>query len=224
MGYELNKHGADGKRFLCSWSGGKDSCLALYRAMQKGTPVKLFSMMEETGGRSRSHALPPAFLLRQSEALNLPHDSRNATWGDYEARFIEALTEAAREGIEAAVFGDIDLEEHGRWEEMVCQKAGLALSLPLWQEDRRALAEEFIGLGFKAVIVTVNLKNMGMEFLGREYSAELLPELQAAGVDLCGENGEFHTAVYDGPIFRYPVAFRLGEPVSHDGYGFVGIE
>jgi diphthine-ammonia ligase len=223
MAYEAWKNGTEGKRFVCSWSGGKDSCLALYRAMRSGMPVKLFTMMEETGERSRSHALPPAFIRRQAEAVGIPHESRSATWGEYEAKFIAALKRFKQEGVEAAVFGDIDLEPHGQWEEMVCREAGLSLSLPLWKEDRRALAEEFIGAGFRAVIVTVNTQYMDMRFLGREYTRELLPELAEAGVDLCGENGEFHTAVFDGPVFKKPVEFRMGEPISHEGYGFMPI-
>lgn len=220
MGYEEWKNGAIGRKFVCSWSGGKDSCLALCRAMKFGTPVKLFTMLDETGDRSRSHALPPALLRRQAEALGLPHEYRLATWGDYEAEFISAMKEFRREGIEAAVFGDIDLEPHGRWEEMVCREAGLAVGLPLWQEDRRALAEEFIGLGFKAVIVTINEKMLDLRFLGREYTRGLLEELEREGVDLCGENGEFHTAVLDGPLFSKPIEVKMGETVKRDGYGF----
>jgi diphthine-ammonia ligase len=222
MGFEAYKNGAEGRKFVCSWSGGKDSCLALYRMVRKGTPVRLFTMLDETGERSRSHALPPAFLMRQAEALGLPHECRSAAWGEYEPKFIAALRQFRAQGVEAAVFGDIDLEDHGKWEEMVCREAGLQLCLPLWQEDRRALAEEFIAAGFRAVIVTVNTrKNMDMRFLGREYARELLPELADAGVDLCGENGEFHTAVFDGPIFKNPVDFHLGECVRHEEYGFI---
>lgn len=223
MAYETWKNGAAGRRFVCSWSGGKDSCLAFHRARAAGTPVKLFTMFEETGERSRSHSLPPEFIRRQAEAVGLPHEYRCATWGGYEAEFISALKGFRAEGAEAAVFGDIDLEPHGQWEEMVCREADLSLSLPLWKEDRRALAEEFIRLGYRAIIVTVNGNMLDLRFLGREYTPELLDELAAEGADLCGENGEFHTAVYDGPIFRHPVEVRKGEIRRWEEYGFFQI-
>ncbi len=218
------KTGAQNCRFVCSWSGGKDSCLALYRAMKMGQPLKLFTMFEETGMKSRSHGLSMELLRMQAEAIGLPHETRAATWGAYEAEFISALKQFKQEGAEAAVFGDIDIEEHGRWEEKVCCAAGLKACLPLWQEGRRALVEEFLNLGFKAVIVTVNEKMLNHKYLGREVSRELLAELEQEGVDLCGENGEFHTAVLDGPIFRHPVDARPGKILRHDGYGFLSLE
>lgn len=221
MTHEDWKTLAQGVPFVCSWSGGKDSCLALHRAMSTGCPLKLFTMFEETGLRSRSHALPMELLRAQAAALGLPHETRQASWGEYESVFIAALDDFKREGAEAAVFGDIDIEEHGLWEEKVCTAAGLKARLPLWQEDRRALMEEFIGLGFKAVIVVVNEKMLDPRFLGRELSAGLLKELEREGVDLCGENGEYHTAVLDGPVFQRPVAARPAERLSREGYSFL---
>ncbi|HWR40951.1 MAG TPA: adenosine nucleotide hydrolase, partial [Patescibacteria group bacterium] len=121
----------------------------------------------------------------------------------------------------AVVFGDIDLEEHGLWEEKVCNNAGLKLSLPLWKNERRELVTEFISLGFKAIIVTINEKMLNPKFLGRVLSMSLLEELEQQGVDLCGENGEFHTAVLDGPIFQRPVTPKIGEVQTHQGYSFL---
>jgi diphthine-ammonia ligase len=210
--------------FICSWSGGKDSCLALYRAMKTGRPLKLFTMLDETGLHSRSHRLPGRLLDAQAAALGLPRETRMALWGGYEGEFISALKVCKAEGAEAAVFGDIDIEEHGLWEEKVCAAAGLRVSLPLWQEDRRALMEEFLGLGFRAVIVVVNESMLDPSFLGRELSAGLMEELERAGADICGENGEYHTAVLDGPIFKRPVIVRQTQMLSHDGYSFLALE
>lgn len=218
------KAALNGKRFVCSWSGGKDSCLALWRAMKTGQPVKLFTMLEETGECSRSHALPPLFLHKQAEALGIPHETRSATWGGYEAKFIAALQQFQQDGAEAAVFGDIDLEAHGLWEEKVCGEAGLSVHLPLWQESRRALVEEFLDLGFRAVIVVINETLMDPRYLGRELSRALLAELERDGVDLCGENGEYHTAVLDGPIFRQPVPVKGTQWLRHDGYSFLMLD
>lgn len=221
MPHEDWKIGAKDCRFVCSWSGGKDSCLALYRAMKSGQPVKLFTMFEETGLRSRSHGLPLKLLQMQADAIGLPHETKRATWGEYEEQFIQALRQFRQEGAEAAVFGDIDIEIHGQWEEKVCSAAGLRPCLPLWEEDRRALVEEFIDLGFTAVIVTINESMLDPKYLGRGMTRELLAELTEEGVDLCGENGEFHTAVLDGPIFRHPVVARPGSVLRHDGYSFL---
>jgi len=221
MSFENWRDNVNCSKFVCSWSGGKDSCLALYRATRIGQPVKLFTMLNETGVKSRSHGLSLPFVQLQAEALGLPIEMRSATWDAYEAEFVTALCHFKREGVQAVVFGDIDLEEHGLWEEKVCNAADLKHSLPLWKNDRRELVTEFISLGFKAVIVAINKKMLNSKFLGRVLSMSLLEELEQQGVDLCGENGEFHTAVLDGPIFRRPVTPKFGEVLTHQGYSFL---
>ncbi|MDF2697483.1 MAG: hypothetical protein K0S65_5866 [Labilithrix sp.] len=200
------------KRALCSFSGGKDSCLALWRAQQAGLDVgALLVMFEESGERSRSHAIPPTVVMRQAESLGLELVTRNASWKDYEAVFVEALKTLRTEGYEVAIFGDIDLQAHREWEEKVCAAAGLTASLPLWQLERAALVKEVLDAGFRARVVCVDSRYLGDDFCGREYDASFLADLPP-GVDACGENGEFHTLVYDGPNFRTPVSFAI------DGY------
>jgi len=221
MSFENWVNNTNDSKFVCSWSGGKDSCMALYRASRIGQPVKLFTMFNETGLKSRSHGLSLPFVRLQADALGLPIATRSATWGDYEAEFIAALCHFKEEGVQAVAFGDIDLEDHGVWEEKVCNAAGLKLCLPLWKNDRRELVTEFISLGFKAVIVTVNEKMLNPKYLGRVLTMTLLEELDQQGVDLCGENGEFHTAVLDGPIFQHPVTPKLEEVQTHQGYSFL---
>lgn len=211
MSFENWENNVNDSKFVCSWSGGKDSCMALYRASRLGQPVSLFTMFNETGLKSRSHGLSLPLVRLQAEALGVPLTIKSATWGDYEAELIAALCQFNEQGVQTAVFGDIDLEEHGLWEEKVCNAAGLKLCLPLWKNDRRELVTEFISLGFKAVIVTVNEKMLNPKFLGRVLTLSLLEELEQQGVDLCGENGEFHTAVLDGPIFQHPVTPKMGE-------------
>ena len=221
MSFENWEDKARDSKFVCSWSGGKDSCLALYRASRLGQPVKLFTMFNETGLKSRSHGLSLPLLRLQAEALGIPHVIGAAAWGNYETEFTEALGRLREEGVQTAVFGDIDIEEHGRWEEKVCTAAGLKLCLPLWQNNRRELVAEFIALGFKAMIVTVNERMLSPDYLGRELSRRLLKELEEEGVDPCGENGEFHTVVLDGPVFRRPLLPKLGEVQRHQGYSFL---
>lgn len=194
---------------LCSFSGGKDSCLALWRAQQLGLDVRtLLVMFEEGGERSRSHALSAALLMRQANALGLELMMRKASWADYEAVFTAALRELKERSYEMAVFGDIDLQAHRDWEERVCAAAGLTPVLPLWQRARRELADEVIESGFRSVVVCVDSKYLPDEFCGRDYDAAFLSDLPS-NVDACGENGEFHTFVYDGPNFANPVEFEI---------------
>jgi uncharacterized protein (TIGR00290 family) len=195
-------------RALVSWSGGKDSCLALWRARAAGSRIALLiTAMDETGARARSHGVPPELLAAQAASLGVALEFYATSWGDYEARFIGVLRAGAERGITQAIFGDIDLVAHRAWEEKVCAAAGLEACLPLWLEPRRTLVDEFLDAGFKAVVVCVNGKYLGAEFCGREFDAAFLADLPA-GVDACGENGEFHTFVYDGPAFSHPVAFE----------------
>jgi uncharacterized protein (TIGR00290 family) len=194
---------------LCSFSGGKDSCLAVWRAQQQGLDVRaLLVMFEEHGVRSRSHGLPASLLTRQAEALGLDLELRRASWTDYEAVFTQALREFATRGFGSAIFGDIDLQAHRDWEEKVCANAGIAPVLPLWQEPREHLAREVIAAGFRAIVTCVDSRYLGDEFCGREYDERFLADLPD-GVDACGENGEFHTFVFDGPNFKQRVECAL---------------
>jgi uncharacterized protein (TIGR00290 family) len=208
-----------GKIGFMSWSGGKDSCLALYRAEQEGHRIPyLFTMIEEGGARSRSHGLRIDLLKAQAQAMGKTWESRSATWGEYEAVFLDYLHEKKEQGISYGVFGDIDLEPHRAWVERVCKTEDLGAVLPLWQESRRDLILEFVRAGFKAWIVTLNTSMMPESFLGRPFTEDLIGELEALGVDACGENGEFHTVVLDGPNFLHPVQVEFGETIVIGDY------
>jgi uncharacterized protein (TIGR00290 family) len=202
-----------------SWSGGKDSCLALYRAEMAGMRIPyLFTMIEEGGKRSRSHGLRTALLQAQAEALGKTWEFRNATWGDYETEFLGYLREKCDQGIQYGIFGDIDLAEHRGWVERVCETEGMNALLPLWQESRRDLIREFVRAGFVARIVTIDSKRVPERYLGEIFSEELIEEFEAMGVDACGENGEFHTVVLDGPNFLHPIEVEMGETIVIDSY------
>jgi diphthine-ammonia ligase len=209
---------------LCSFSGGKDSCLALWRAQQQGLDVRtLLVMFDEGGERSRSHAIPLALIERQARALRLELLVRNASWSSYEPVFTDALQALRASGHEIAIFGDIDLEPHREWEEKVCARAGIRPVLPLWRGDRAALAREVIEAGFRAVVVCTDSRYLADEFCGRQYDADFLRDLPPS-VDACGENGEFHTFVYDGPNFSAPVTHEIegfDDVVTPPEYGAV---
>lgn len=167
-------------------------------------------MLDESGLRSRSHGLRLEVLQAQAAALELPLRTVRAGWSDYEAAFVEGLRGLKTEGIGAAVFGDIDTDSHRAWEERVCAAAGLEARLPIWQAPRHELLEEFLRSGHRARLVAVREGLLGPELLGRELDAELIAHIEAAGCDPCGEFGEYHTVVVDGPRFKRPLRLVEG--------------
>ena len=203
------------KNCFVSWSGGKDSCLALFRAMSQGyKPKMLFTMFSIVNDVSSAHRLNEDIIKAQVNALALESTIGRAKFEDYEAVFVRNLEAFKSQDIQYGIFGDIDLDEHRKWEETVCEKAQMTAVLPLWQEDREKLVKEFIDLGFKARIVVVNKTMMSPEFLGRDLSHELLEEIEKTGADVCGENGEYHTVVYDGPLFKTPLNLNFSKEVK----------
>lgn len=219
------KTGAHGHKFIASFSGGKDSTLALYKSMKVGEPIGLIVMMEEEGKRSRSHGMPPKLIRAQAESIGLPVYTAAASWEDYESQFIALLEQAKSQGAEVLVTGDLDMPVQDCWHDKVTQMAGLKLGMPLWQTDHQEAVEEFIRLGFTSVVVTVNL-SLGMkeEDLGRVLTEDYIKELQARGIDPCGEGGEFHTTVIDGPLFSFPIPVRKGSIVRNGDYAFLPLE
>jgi len=213
-----------GQGVFCSWSGGKDAYLAMHRALRAGArPQALLSMFDDEGKRSRGHRLPVALLEQQAAALGLPLVTRATSWDDYEANFIAALRELRERGVEAGVFGDIDLEPHREWVERVCEVAGLGCHLPLWKEPRRTLIDELLDLGVRATVVAVRSDKLDGRFLGREVSQELVGELEAEGVDACGEEGEYHTLVTHGPLFAHAIPLAWDGETLLDGGRFLNI-
>jgi diphthine-ammonia ligase len=206
----------------CSWSGGKDSCFALMQAVEQGyTPVLLVNMMNENGQISRSHGLPVSILQQQAVAMGLPIIATPTTWKDYKQNFVAVLKKARNKfAASAMVFGDIDLQAHRDWEEMVCAKAGLQALLPLWQQDRKVLVLQMLAAGIVCMIVSCNTL-LGESFLGAYLTPELIVRLEEKGVDVCGENGEFHTVVLDCPLFKQPVVLPAYTAVLHDNYWFL---
>lgn len=216
---------AKGTRFVCSWSGGKDSCLALYQAIQAGAkPSALLTMLQEDGRRSRSHGLALEVLQAQAGALGIPLVTRATSWDDYERAFIGALRELQAAGVQAAVFGDIDLQDHLEWERMVCREAELAPYLPLWQTSRATVLDAFWAAGFQATVIATNDEKLGREYLGKLLNPALVNEFERRGIDLCGEEGEYHTVVTDGPIFSRPLSLQLNETSLRSGYWFIDVE
>lgn len=219
------KTNATQEKFIVSYSGGKDSTLALYHAMQVGKAIGLIVMLEEQGLRSRSHAMNMDIIQAQANALGLPIITASSSWNDYETEFLKLLAHAKQQGADVLVTGDLDMPEHGCWHDSITQQAGLKLCMPLWQRPHREVIEEFIQLGFKTMIVTVNL-NLGMKVddLGKILTLDYIQELENRGIDPCGEGGEFHSTVIDGPLFTAPIAVRKGDILYHENYAFLALE
>lgn len=209
------------KNCISSWSGGKDSCFALMQAIELGyTPKVLLNVMNEAGKISRSHGIPESILRAQATAAGLPIQLINSSWQDYETNFVQALTTLKQEyELTDAVFGDIDLQAHRDWEEKVCNQAGLNALLPLWLHDRRTLVMQMLAAGIETMIVSCN-SIMGASFLGKTLTIELIDQLEAMGIDACGENGEFHTLVYHCPLFTHPIKVAVTNTMEHEGYWF----
>jgi uncharacterized protein (TIGR00290 family) len=210
--------------YFVSWSGGKDSCLAMHRFRdERGMPRRLLTMLDETGQRSQGHYLRPEVLAAQAEALGVGLELRAATWEQYEDRFKDALRHLKASGIQEGVFGDIDLDPHREWVERVAAECGMTAHEPLWLEGRESLIEEFLDAGYVAVIVGVKDGVLASDMLGRVLDRALVAEFTAAGIDACGELGEYHTVVVDGPAFRHPVELVAGEQIALDRYRFLDL-
>jgi len=156
--------------------------------------------------------------------MGIPAIFRRASWDNYEKVFVSTLHKFRKDGITAGVFGDIDVESHLEWVQRVCALADIAPLHPLWKQDRRKLLEEFITLGFRAMIVVLKDDKLDKRFLGRIIDKETIAALEQAGVDASGELGEYHTVVTAGPIFSKPLALKPKGRIHHAGYWFLEVE
>jgi diphthine-ammonia ligase len=195
------------KPVFASWSGGKDCCLALYRATVGGLDARyLANTVTEDGKRSRSHGILAEVIQAQSQAIGIPLVQRRATRENYEAEFIKMLRAFKQEGIEGGIFGDIDFNEHRQWIDRVCQEADITPYLPLWLESQDKLINEFIDSGFIATVVAAKSELFGEEVLGQKIDRDFISYLEELSktkkVTPCGESGEYHSLVVDGPIFK----------------------
>lgn len=215
------------KKFIVSYSCGKDSTLALYRMIKSGfQPSGLLVTINSQEERSWFHGISSPLLQRYSESLGIPlipvYTKENE---DYGKSFQEALSQAKKSGIDICVFGDIDIEDHRKWCTERCDAAGIEAIFPLWQENREKLAHEFIDSGFQAMIKVVDLEALPLRFLEKTLTREIVQSIKNCGADPCGENGEYHTFVYDGPIFKKPISFKIGKrSIKHERYGILDID
>jgi uncharacterized protein (TIGR00290 family) len=210
---------------LFCWSGGKDSALALHALLQQKEVriAALLTTVTEGYDRISMHGVRRELLRRQSDSLRLPlHEvfiPPHCVNPIYEARMEEALLLFFRQGIRRVAFGDIFLEDLRLYRENNLARVDMQAMFPLWKRDTRDLIRDFQAARFRSVAVCVDPNVLDPSFAGRELDESFFADLPA-NVDPCGENGEFHTFVFDGPIFSRPIAFTLGETVQRDSFVF----
>jgi diphthine-ammonia ligase len=171
-----------------------------------------------------SHGLGSKLIALQAQAMGLPILQQKVTWDTYEAGFKDALAKLKLKGITGLVTGDIYLQEHKDWIDRVCGEVGVKALLPLWGIDSDKLLNDFIEAGFKAIIVSVKAKFLGKEWLGKQVDKKLAAELKQLAIDVCGEAGEFHTFVYDGPPFKKPVKIGRTAVIARDDHWTLDIK
>ena len=207
-------------KVLFAWSGGKDSARSLYEVTSKGLEVSaLLTTITQDYDRISMHGVPTALLDAQGKALGLPVDkvyiTKNATNEEYESKMKARLLNYKSHGVTSVVFGDIFLEDLREYREANLSRLGMKGIFPIWKRNTDELARSFIQLGFKAVVTCVDSHVLGREFVGRDFDAQFLSDLPS-NVDPCGENGEFHSFVYDGPIFKNRIPNKKGSVVLRD--------
>ncbi|RCR68979.1 Dph6-related ATP pyrophosphatase [Larkinella punicea] len=206
------------QKAIISWSGGKDSALALFFCQQAGhyDVVGLLTNVNEQFGRVSMHGVRTGLIETQAHVLELPLHTVQFP-GDvsmelYNTLVKQKLTELKKQGVTHVIYGDIFLEDLRQYREQQLSEVGLQGVFPLWNQNTTVLLAKFVQAGFKAVLVCVNENQLPKSWAGRELDATILKDLPPS-VDPCGENGEYHSFVYDGPIFKAPIPFKKGEVV-----------
>lgn len=220
-GSDLNFSQRKAEKILFTWSGGKDSSLALYELKRKGGYEISSLLTTVTAGYERisMHGVRITLLERQAASLGLwlekIYITKNSSNQEYESKMRERLLGYRDRGISSAAFGDIFLEDLKKYREDCLAKIGMKAVFPIWRRDTKELANAFIDLGFKAIITCIDSHVLDKKFVGMDFDRRFLSELPS-GADPCGENGEFHSFVYDGPIFQERISFKRGEIVLRD--------
>jgi uncharacterized protein (TIGR00290 family) len=213
------------KKILFGWSGGKDSALALHEIRQNGDyeVVSLLTTITEDYDRISMHGVRRSLLERQAASVGIPlHEvciPKECSNEIYAAKMAKALNHFKKQGVETVAFGDIFLEDVRDYRLGNLSQLNMEGLFPVWGRDTTEMARTFIALGFKSIVTCIDTRVLDKKFLGRQINEDFIAGLPD-GIDPCGENGEFHSFVYDGPIFKEPIACRRGEMVLRGDFYF----
>ncbi len=203
------------KKFVMSYSFGKDSTLCIDRMISKGyEPIALLVMVNELEDRSYFHGVNSEMMEGISKSLDIPIIMGKSKGEDYKDIMVEKLKEAKKLGAEIAVFGDIDIADHYEWCSQRCMEASIDYEFPLWQEKRADIVHEILSKGYKCVIKAIENGKLPPSVLGKVIDDDMLEVFKNYNVDLCGENGEYHTVVVDGPIFNKKIEYIVNDIIE----------
>lgn len=214
------------KNVIATWSGGKDSCFAAYKAQQKGYSITyLANTVSEEHKRVRFHGIRAEVVQGQAKAIGIPLLQQETTAESYEKEFKENIKKGLTKDISGIVFGDIHLEDCLTWAKKVSRDLGVKEIEPLWHMKQLDILKEFIQEGFEAVIVGTQNTFLGKEWVGRKIDNNFIQDIiRQPNVDPCGENGEYHSFVINGPLFKQKIEIAKSEIVLRDGYWFLDIQ
>ncbi len=212
--------------YIASWSGGKDSCFACYKALKAGYKITyLINFISKEYKRVSFHGIESGLIKIQSELAEIPLYQKETTPDNYESEFKDAVRSLEHYGIKGMVFGDIYLEEHKQWAERVCNDLKIEAIEPLWERNTEELMQDFIQKGFQAVVISAQGRSVDKEWIGKTVNRDFVEYLKInPEVDICGENGEYHTFVVAGPLFRGKIEITEKEVISRNGYWFLDIK
>ena len=209
-------------KVVASWSGGKDACLAMHRARSDGHDIVcLLNFISREFGRCCFHGIEAELMKRQAECLGIEmvQHAVSPDMDRYEQEFKAAVTSLRESrGVEGMVFGDIYLDEHREWVERVCSDLAIKPVEPLWHREPAELVDEFVGLGYRAVVTSARHDMFDESFVGSAVDSDMKRYLVSRRICPCGENGEFHTFVYDGPVFGKRIDITESGKISRDGF------
>jgi uncharacterized protein (TIGR00290 family) len=207
--------------YIASWSGGKDSCLAVKRALGQGMKIShLIHFVREPN----LHGVSPELIRIQASITGIDIVQKEVPDGDFERHFKKTVKSVGMPGLKGMVFGDIYLEAHREWIERVCNDLGIEAVLPLWEEDTEALVSEFLDSGFETMVVSGKTDFIDKHWIGKKLDRDFVGYLKERGLDPCGEDGEFHTFVTGGPLFKESINVTGGSVFRKNGHWFYGIE
>lgn len=215
-------------KVVAAWSGGKESCFACYKAISDGLEVSHLLNFASKDGRCMSHGIDSKLISAQSQAIDIPIVQREVTWNTYEREFKIAVGELKQKGVKGVVFGDIqDIPGHEGWADRVCSKLDIKPVKPLWNRDPKQILSDFIDQGFEAIVIGVKADLLGEEWLGRKVDRNLVSDLlklkNESDIHLCGELGEYHTFVTNGPLFKRRIKIIDSNKLSKNGHRLLDI-